>query len=40
MTNHLRELETAGQAVWLDYLHREIDLLAEHPVESEDADIL
>ena len=24
MTNHLRELEPAGQAVWLDYLHRQI----------------
>ena len=24
MTNPLRELETAGQAVWLDYLHRQI----------------
>jgi transaldolase / glucose-6-phosphate isomerase len=24
MTNHLRELEAAGQAVWLDYLHRQI----------------
>ena len=24
MTNHLRELETAGQAVWLDYLHSKI----------------
>ncbi len=24
MTNHLRELGDAGQAVWLDYLHRKI----------------
>jgi transaldolase/glucose-6-phosphate isomerase len=24
MTNHLRELEAAGQAVWLDYLHSRI----------------
>ncbi len=24
MTNPLRELEGAGQAVWLDYLHRKI----------------